>query len=487
MQSEETIVSTIPEVHEEKTMEDDAEDWEDEEFVWSQAQPLDQSQAISGLDDPFKPLHNLSPLKQEPGTSTLTGEISIDKDIFLLDQSSPRPVNGNLLAPALGNLADSGVGLDTSLTTNTGQTLVEVDFFHSVHTRSLSFGNLDPKSSNLDPIEDLFRRSVSYGSLQTPSIPQDDLMEVLQKPSAPQSASQVNEPAEDILKFLNLKPVPTLQMAAPKSELRGISAKSTHTRSVSFGTQELVPDVPGDDMFHFFHTRSHSAGSSENNTLGTDNVNSSSSSKSIFDKEPSMVGTQEEPLSVSTASDDPFNFFQAAVPKGKTTEVKVENTNEDDDDFFDFKSAETPPVSVPAEKGTQMGPKHSFPTSSATNLQNQSPWLSPLSSSIPKPAINSSSSGIFSLTGESSELQTALDDDDFFTSLSRKSPTAGQIAQAGSNGTTFPWPQAAVAQPAYDSEDEFTDFISHEGPSSALSVHASQNAAGLERNSALDV
>ncbi len=106
---------------------------------------------------------------------------------------------------------------------------------------------------------------------------------------------------------------------------------------------------------------------------------------------------------------------------------------------------------------------------------------------MPEPAI-SSSSGILSLTGESSELQTSLDDDDdFFIPLSRKSPTAGQTAQAGSNGTTFPWPQAAVAQPAYDSEDEFTDFISHEGPSSALSVHTSQNAAGLERDSSLDV
>ena len=61
-------------------------------------------------------------------------------------------------------------------------------------------------------------------------------------------------------------------------------------------------------MFHFFHTWSHSAGLSENKTLGTENINSSSSSKSIFDKEPSNVGTQEEPLSVSTASDDPFNF-----------------------------------------------------------------------------------------------------------------------------------------------------------------------------------
>lgn len=475
LQSDQTIVSTIPQVQEENTLEDDAGDWEDEEFVWSQAQPLDQSQTMSGLEDPFQPLHNSSPLKRDPGTSSLNGEISIDKDIFLLDQSSP---GGKLLAPTLGNLADSGVGLDTSLTTNTGQTLGEVDFFHSAHTRSLSFGNSDPKSSSLDPIEDLFKRPVSYGSLQTPSVPQ--------------SASQVNEPAEDILQFLNLKPVPSPQMAAPKSEQRGISAKPTHTRSVSFGTQELVPDVPGDDMFHFFHTRSHSAGSSENKTLGTDNGNSSSSSKTIFTKEPSMVGAQEDPLPVSADSDDPFNFIQAAVPKGKTTEVKVENTNEDDDDFFDFKSAEIPPVAVPAEKGTPMGPEHSFPTSPATNQQNQSPWLSPLSSSLPissssKPAINSSSSGIYSLTGESSELQTSLDDDDFFTALSRKSPTAGQPAQASSNGTTFPWPQAAVAQPAYDSEDEFTDFISNEGPSSALSVHTSQNAAGLERNSALDV
>ena len=76
---------------------------------------------------------------------------------------------------------------------------------------------------------------------------------------------------------------------------------------------------------------------------------------------------------------------------------------------------------------------------------------------------------MFSLTRESSELQTSLDDDDdFFIPLSRKSPTAGQTAQAGSNGTTFPWPQAAVAQPAYESEDGFTDFISHEGPSSCV-------------------
>lgn len=195
------------------------------------------NQAMSGLDDPFQPLHNLSPLKQEPGTNTLTGEISIEKDIFLLDQSSPKPVNGKHLAPALGNLADSGVGLDTSLTTNTGQTLEEVDFFHSAHTRSLSFGNSDPKSSNLDPIEDHVKNSVSCGSLQTPSVPQDDLMKVLQIPSAPQSASHVNEPAEDILEFLNLKPVPSPQMAAPKSEQKGISAKPTHTRSVSFGTQ----------------------------------------------------------------------------------------------------------------------------------------------------------------------------------------------------------------------------------------------------------
>ena len=197
------------------------------------------NQAMSGLDDPFQPLHNLSPLKQEPGTNTLTGEISIEKDIFLLDQSSPKPVNGRNFTPALGNLADSGVGLDKSLTTNTGQTLVEVDYFHSAHTRSdsLSFGNSDPKSSNLDPLEDLVKRSVSYGSLRTPSVPQDDLMKVLQIPSAPQSASHVNEPAEDILEFLNLKPVPLPQMAAPKSEQRGISAIPTHTRSVSFGTQ----------------------------------------------------------------------------------------------------------------------------------------------------------------------------------------------------------------------------------------------------------
>ena len=100
------------------------------------------------------------------------------------------------------------------------------------------------------------------------------------------------------------------------------------------------------------------------------------------------------------------------------------NMNEDDDDLFDFKSAETPPVAVFADKGTQMGPEHYFPTSSATNQQNQSPWLSPLSSSLPKPAI-SSSLGIFSHTGESSELQTSLNDDDFFIPLSRKPPTAG--------------------------------------------------------------
>lgn len=479
------------EVHD--TTEEDFEDWGDEEFVGAQVQPANEAQFASNVDLlPFP--SGSSPLSTNFSSNFITGDVSLDKDGFLLDQSSPKPTVPDLSAASSSNSADFGTGLEILITTEGQKSIAGEDPFKTTHVRSLSIEDFDNKPSASDNIDDLFRRSVSYGNLQGKDMAEgDELLKALQTPSIPQPAPPSREPGEDILNFLNLKPASS-QVNVPQGN--GSSTKPSHVRSVSFDTVELVPDEQSDEMFQFFHTRSLSAGSSATQSSAVEDSHSSSSGKDVFNKIPSMpkAPSVENPA----VNDDPFSFIHAAIAPSaqpEAVEVMPDNTNiDDDDDFFEWKSAEMPST-TPAETIVQTAFQPSVPAATSSE-QDLFQWTSSskASSSPSKPlGTTGSPSGLLSLAGglPPSQIRTSSKEDDLFAALSRTSASTGRSQTRQATIQADVRPQSATeahsSNPGDDSEDEFSDFVSTGVLPSAPLPTPTQQPAGQVSQPAFDV
>ena len=465
--------------------EEDEEDWGDEEFVGSQLQPANQTQLTSNVDLlPFS--SGSAPLSTSFSSNFITGDVSVHKDKFLLDQSSPKPTVSNLPAASPGNFEDFGSRLESLMTTAGQESIAGEDPFKSTHGRSLSFGDSDKKPSASDNIDDFFKRSVSHGNLQAKDMAEgDELLKALQTPSIPQPAPRFSEPG-DILNFLNLKPASS-QVNVPQGSES--SAKPSHVRSVSFDTMELVPDEQSDEMFQFFHTRSHSAGSSGTKSSAVENGHSSSSDRDIFNKIPSMpkASTAENPV----VNDDPFSFIHAAIAPSaqpEAVDVKADTNDDNDDDFFEWKSAENPPT-TPGETSVQTVLQPSAPAL-VSSEQDLFQWTSPSKPSLSpsKPLVTGSLPGLLSLAGglPPSQIRTSSKEDDLFAALSRNSTNTGRAQTRPSTLQADVRPQSAIAvhstNQGDDSEDEFSDFVS-----TAALPTSTQQPAGHSSQPAFDV
>lgn len=460
------------------TTEEEPEDWGDEEFVWSQAEPASQAQLPSNDDFPAHPSGS-SPFETSFSSETTTKDVFLDKDTFLLDQSSPKPSVTDLSAGSAENFADLSNGLGSLVYSEAQKKVVGEDLSKSTHARSLSFGDSDQRPSGLDHIEDYFRRTVSFGNLQAKDEADgDELLRALQTSSISQPVSPSPEPGQDILKFLNLKPA-SFQINAPLRS--GSSTKPSHVRSVSFGTVELVPDEQDDEMFQFFHTRSHSVGSSAAKGPAVELSDTSSSDKGVLGGFPSVPNTCE--AENPTVSDDPFSFINSAIApsiQAETVEVKAA-TNDDDDDFFEWKSAETPST-TPFEINVQAVSQSAVSTPASIH-QDIFQWPSPMPTS-PSPSKlggSSSMSGLLSLAGglPPSQNRTSVKKDDLFAALSRSSSTAGAIQARTSTMLADATPASKLHNPTSgdDSEDEFSDFVSTEALPSTPPTSTQQNSA----------
>lgn len=380
----------------------------------------------------------------------------MDKERFFHDQSSPIPSVTNFSAASPANF---GNGLESLVTAEGEKVVAEEDLLKSTHVKSFSFGDFDKKASGLDNIDDFFKRSVSFGNLQAKDMAEgDELLKALQTPSIPQPAP----PSEDILNFLNLKPASSSQVNGPHGN--GSFSKPSHVRSVSFDTVELVPDEQSDEMFQFFHTRSHSAGSSS--ATKSSLVEDGGTSKDIFDKIPLTPKTPNP-----VVDDDPFSFFHTAISPSaqpETVEVKAAtNDDDDDDDFFEWKSAEMPATTPSSEAVFQP----SVPTTPASSQPDLFQWGSPRASaaSPSKPSGTGSLSGLLSLAGglpPSQTRTTSSKEDDLFAALSRNSSNTGGVSLQTRQATVQvdsrlqPATEVPSSKPGDDSEDEFSDFVS---------------------------
>lgn len=335
----------------------------------------------------------------------------MDRDSFFHDQSSP--VSSVTASPNYGN------GLESLVATNGEKTVVEENLLKSIHVKSLSFGDHDKKAN----IEDLSKRSVSFGNSQVDG---DDLLKVLQTSSVYKPA----QPAEDILNFLNLKPAASVPDVA----------KPSHVRSVSFDTVELVPDEQSDEMFQFFHTRSHSAGSSATKSSTVEN---------------GAPSTPRTPTPV--VDDDPFSFIHTAIsPSAQSEAVEVNVYDDDDDDDFEWKAAEMPATApLEAVLPAPSQPESIFEWTSRT----------PLSSGTPK---SSGKTGLLSLAGglPPSQIRMSSKEDDLLAALSRNSSNTG-VVQAKQETVQVAVEPVHSLKLGDDSDDEFSDFVSTEAFPSA--------------------
>lgn len=135
------------------TAEEESEDWGDEEFVWSQAEPANELSQFTSTAD----LLPSSPLSTSFTSNTVAEDNFMDKDRFFHDQSSPIPS----VTASPDAFAYFGNGLESLVE----KTVVEDDFFKSTRVKSLSFGDFDKKASVVDNVDDPFKRSVSFGNL----------------------------------------------------------------------------------------------------------------------------------------------------------------------------------------------------------------------------------------------------------------------------------------------------------------------------------
>lgn len=464
------------------TTEEDFEDWGDEEFIGSQVEPANEVQ-LTSIMDPF-PFSSVSSATSTSLSSNLIGGgVSMDRDRFLLDQSSPKPV------ASPNNFADFGTGLDALITTEGQKSIAGEDPSKSTHVRSSSFGDFDKKPSASDSVDDLFKRSVSYGNIQVKDMAEgDELLKALQTPSISQPAPAVSEPG-DILSFLNLKPASS-QVSPPQES--GSVTKLSHQRSVSFDTVELVPEEQNDDMFQFFHTRSLSAGSSTNERSAVGDSDASSSGKDVFNRIPSL--RKARPVENPVVNEDPFSFIHAAIsPAPQPEAVKTDTNTDDDDDFFEWKSADVPPTTTAETSVESMfEPSVSGPASSQEDLFQ---WTSPskLSASPSKPSGTGSPTGLLSLAGglPPSQNRTPSKEDDLFAALSGNWTNAGGAQTRRATMQADVRPQSATevhsSNPGDDSEDEFSDFVSTGASPSASLPSATQQPAGHASQPAFDV
>jgi hypothetical protein len=207
-------------------------------------------------------------------------------------------------------------------------------------------------------------------------------------------------------------------------------------------------------------------------------------SPSFTEQVPSQLGTSMQVSIGSSPSKDPFSFIQASTVQSATTQPIVSsvqdviNSNDDDnDDDFEWKSADIPYVNASlVETQVAASPQ----TSRANGNLIQWARLSPLSFSDPitstsNPSSNGSQSHVFPLQGRAlvespalSQIQTISSSRDAGPSSSKVILNGGWSATAESSVSvdSFPLPQSMglATEHVYDSDDEFSDFVSPPPP-----------------------
>jgi hypothetical protein len=426
-----------------------------------------KSETDSSLVDPNGELLNGFPSVTYQGEQQARHEESRLPEVFLV--SPAQPEEGHRKPP--GSLSQSlsfsnEVGLG-SLPFSTGDALFEDDdIFKSLHVRSASYGKAETKASPVDQNADSFKRSVSFGNLQLPTTTQGDAV-------------------EDLLCSLKLNSAPSNRFA-----IKSITAdqgdgsdasKCSLPRSISFGEINLEPDHQGEDMYDFFPIQS---GAAKRNPMPENSSGMTDHSPSFTEQVPSQLGTSMQVSIGSSPSKDPFSFIQASTVQSATTQPIVSSvqdvihSNDDDnDDDFEWKSADIPYVNASlVETQVAASPQ----TSRANGNLIQWACLSPLSFSDPitstsNPSSNGSQLHVFPLQGRAlvespalSQIQTISSSRDAGSSSSKIILNGGWSVTAESSVSvdSFPLPQSMglPTEHVYDSDDEFSDFVSPPPP-----------------------
>lgn len=424
-----------------------------------------KSETDSSLVDQNGELLNEFPSVTYQGEQQASHEESRLPEVFLV--SPAQPEEGHRKPP--GSLSQSlsisnEVGLG-SLPFSTGDALFEDDdIFKSLHVRSASYGKAETKASPVDQNADSFKRSVSFGNLQLPTTQGDAV--------------------EDLLSSLKLNSAPSNRFAiksitADQGDGTDASKRSL-PRSISFGEINLEPDHQGEDMYDFFPIQSHAA---KRNPMPENSSGMTDHSPSFTEQVPSQLGTSMQVSIGSSPSKDPFSFIQASTVQSATTQPIVSsvqdviNSNDDDDDDFEWKSADIPYVNASlVETQVAASPQ----TSRANGNLFQWAHLSPLSFSDPitstsNPSTNGSRSHVFPLQGGAlvespalSQIQTISSSRDAVPLSSKVILNGGWSVTAESSVSvdSFPLPQSMGlhSEHVYDSDDEFSDFVSPPPP-----------------------
>ncbi len=423
-----------------------------------------KSETDSSLVDQNGELLNGFPSVTYQGEQQASHEECILPEVFLV--SPAQPEEGHRKPP--GSLSQSlsfsnefGLG---SLPFSTGDALFEDDdMFKSLHVRSASYGKAETKASPVDQNADSFKRSVSFGNLLLPTTTQGDAV-------------------EDLLSSLKLNSAPSNRFAiksitADQGDGSDASKRSL-PRSISFGEINLEPDHQCEDMYDFFPIQSCAA---KRNPMPENSSGMTDHSPSFTEQVPSQLGTSMQVSIGSSPSKDPFSFIQTSTVQSATTQPIVSSVqdviNSNDDDDFEWKSADIPFVNASLVE-TQVA---ASPQTSRTN-GNLIQWahLSPLSFSDPitstsNPSSNGSQSHVFPLQGgalvESPALlqfQTISSSRDAGPSSSKVNLNGGWSVTAESSVSvdSFPLPQSMglPTEHVYDSDDEFSDFVSPPPP-----------------------
>ncbi|CAM6051794.1 unnamed protein product [Sphagnum compactum] len=460
---------------------DDSEEWgDDDDFIWSQAEPAQQASPRPNDEDS---LHELSGAPTSVTKIQSSANESWQEEDFIFDESQI----GILISSTTRGSTSPNDTATKSFPIIGERLLLEDDNVFKNHLESVSVTKSETDSSLVDQNGELLNGfpSVTYQGEQQAGHEESRLPEVfLVKPAQPEEGHR--------------KPPGSLSQSLSFSNEVGLG-------SLPFSTGDAL--FEDDDIFKSLHVRSASYGKAETKASPVDQ-NADSFKRSVsFGNLQLPTTTQgdavEDLLSSLKQNSAPSNRFaiksitadqgdgsdasKCSLPRSISFgEINLEpdhqvqdviNSNDDDDDDFEWKSADIPYVNASlVETQVAASPQ----TSRANGNLFQWAHLSPLSFSDPitstsNPLSNGSRSHVFPLQGGALVESPALLQTQTISSSRDAVPSSSKVilngglsvtAEASVSVDSFPLPQSMglPSEHVYDSDDEFSDFVSPPPP-----------------------
>ncbi|KAH8937710.1 hypothetical protein BDL97_16G041900 [Sphagnum fallax] len=461
---------------------DDSEEWgDDDDFIWSQAEPAQQASPRPNDEDP---LHELSGAPTSVTKIQSSANESWQGEDFLFDESQI----GILISSTTRGSTSPNDTATKSFPFIGERLLLEDDNVFKNHLESVSVIKSETDSSLVDPNGELLNGfpSVTYQGEQQARHEESRLPEVfLVSPAQPEEGHR--KPPGSLsqsLSFSNEVGLGSLPFSTGDALFEDDDIfKSLHVRSASYGKAETKASPVDQNADSFKRSVSFgnlqlpttTQGDAVEDLLCSLKLNSAPSNRFAIK---SITADQGDGSDASKCSlPRSISFGEINLEPDHQVQDVIHSNDDDNDDDFEWKSADIPYVNASlVETQVAASPQ----TSRANGNLIQWACLSPLSFSDPitstsNPSSNGSQLHVFPLQGRAlvespalSQIQTISSSRDAGSSSSKIILNGGWSVTAESSVSvdSFPLPQSMglPTEHVYDSDDEFSDFVSPPPP-----------------------